>query len=236
MKTKSRVLLTMVCAVLLVVVSVMGTLAYLTDQESVTNTFTVGRVGITLEETSVDMGDNSQGDGSAKEYTNLYHLLPGHTYVKDPTVTVDAGSEAAYVRMMVKVEGMESLLQALPKYEEKDGQKVEIEANKKYYNGDIFLLQMLCFDEDGNCTWDSEDWKFVKFYDTTDTYEFRYKDVVAKSESATKLDPLFTYITVPGELDNTTLAYLDDVEIIVTAHAIQAAGFESAEKAWTEFK
>ena len=50
-----RILLLLACAVLLVSLSVGATLAYLTSTtETVTNTFTVGNVAITLDELDVD--------------------------------------------------------------------------------------------------------------------------------------------------------------------------------------
>ena len=53
MKTQAKVLVAALCAVLLVVGSVMGTLAYLTDRQAVVNTFTVGNVDITVDEAPV---------------------------------------------------------------------------------------------------------------------------------------------------------------------------------------
>ena len=50
MKTKSKALLLTLCAVLLVTASVLGTMAYLTSQDQVVNTFTVGSVAIKLED------------------------------------------------------------------------------------------------------------------------------------------------------------------------------------------
>lgn len=44
MKTRSKALLLTLCAVLLVAASVLGTMAYLTSTDEVTNTFTVGQV------------------------------------------------------------------------------------------------------------------------------------------------------------------------------------------------
>ena len=41
MKTRSKALLLTLCAVLLVAASVLGTMAYLTSTDEVTNTFTV---------------------------------------------------------------------------------------------------------------------------------------------------------------------------------------------------
>lgn len=98
MKTKSKALLTTLCAVLLVAASVLGTMAYLTDHQTVTNTFTVGKISITLDELDVD-GSTPDAD---RDMANKYHLMPGKTYTKDPTVHVTANSENAYI--FVKVE------------------------------------------------------------------------------------------------------------------------------------
>lgn len=89
------------CAVLLVCVSIGATVAYLTSQSTVTNTFTVGNVAITMDETKV--GEDGAAAASADRVTsNAYKLLPGHTYTKDPIVHVAAGSEDCWV--FVKVE------------------------------------------------------------------------------------------------------------------------------------
>ena len=81
---KSKVLITILCAVLLVTVSVLGTLAYLTSQDEVVNTFTVGKVNITLDEAAVN-ADGTEIAGADRVKENNYHLIPGQTYVKDPT-------------------------------------------------------------------------------------------------------------------------------------------------------
>lgn len=97
MKTKSKALLLTLCAVLLVTASMLGTMAYLTSTASVENTFTVGSVAITLDETDVD---NSTADAN-RDQANSYKLMPGHTYTKDPTIHVAAASEDCY--LFVKV-------------------------------------------------------------------------------------------------------------------------------------
>ena len=53
MKTRSKALLLALCAMLLVIALARGTVAYLTVQDTVTNTFTIGQVNITLGEGSV---------------------------------------------------------------------------------------------------------------------------------------------------------------------------------------
>lgn len=99
MKTTKKALLALVCAVALVFGSVFATYAYLTDSKSVTNTFTVGNVAITLDETDVDVYGVKEGETRVTE--NAYKLIPGHTYVKDPIVHVTAGSEKCYVFVKV---------------------------------------------------------------------------------------------------------------------------------------
>lgn len=239
MKTKKKALLLTLSAVLLVTVSVFGTMAYLTDKDTVTNTFTVGNVKLELDEAKVNPDGSYVTDHENRVEGNTYHLIPGHTYIKDPTVTVKANSEDAYVRMFVDVEGIDQLKSALPNSED----------TAKYYdeNG-IFLLAKLCVDKNEKCTWDSETWLPVGYTETirqvndetsitVGTYEFRYKEIVKKSETDTVLKDLFEAITVPGSIDNEHLAKLQETfKIVVTAQAIQADGFTTADAAWAEFK
>ncbi len=99
MKTRSKALLLALCAVMLVISSVLGTMAYLTSTDEVTNTFTVGNVNITMDEAKVKT--DGTVDGTDRVDTNTYKLLPGHEYKKDPTIHVDANSEDCW--LFVKV-------------------------------------------------------------------------------------------------------------------------------------
>lgn len=100
MKTRRNALLLSFCAVLLVVASVFGTVAYMTSKDQVKNTFTVGKVAINLDEAKVTE-DGKPVEGADRVKENSYKLVPGLTYTKDPMVTVLDGSEASYVRMKV---------------------------------------------------------------------------------------------------------------------------------------
>ena len=110
MKTARKVLIIALCAVLLVSISVMGTMAYLTSQDSVKNTFTVGNVKITLDELDVDKDSNTEdnvqyGEGenaTIRDRANAYKLMPGLDYDKDPTIHVADDSENCW--LFVKVE------------------------------------------------------------------------------------------------------------------------------------
>lgn len=101
MKKKTKALMLVLCAVLLVTASVLGTMAYLTSTDQVVNTFTVGKVAITLDEAKVDP-DGTAVTPAERVKENAYHLLPGHGYTKDPTVHVQANSEDSFI--FVKVE------------------------------------------------------------------------------------------------------------------------------------
>ena len=99
-----------VCAALLVCVTISATVAYLTSTAKVENTFTVGKVAITLDETKVNSNGLPPIDPEQRVSANAYHLLPGQSYLKNPTVHVDKDSETCYV--FVKVENGIAALEA----------------------------------------------------------------------------------------------------------------------------
>lgn len=102
MKTRSKALLLILCAMLLLVASALGTVAYLTVQDTVTNTFSVGKVDATLIEGSAGKRSMRARSTGAPVDENDHILMPGHTYTKDHTIHVDAVSEDSYI--FVKVE------------------------------------------------------------------------------------------------------------------------------------
>lgn len=208
MRGKIKVLGLLLGAVLLVTVSVFGTLAYLTDQASVQNTFTVGNVKLTLDEAKVD-DDGSALTSAARVDTNSYHLIPNHKYAKDPTVHVLAGSESCYVRLKLTINCCDKL--------------------DTIFSGHNETLLT------GFTTGDWVRQSDPVSVDNTRTYEFRYKDVVAKSDAQTELAPLFTKVEVPAWLTNEQLADLETLEIKVIAEAIQSYNFADADAAWAAF-
>ena len=101
----------LVCAfVLVIALAVSGTYAYLTSSDQVKNTFTIGKVAITLDEAKVNEYGELARDAAGRVKANTYKLIPGNTYVKDPTVHVDPDSEACYI--FVKVEDSITALEA----------------------------------------------------------------------------------------------------------------------------
>ena len=97
-KKNSGKKLTMVLVAIILVLccTIGGTLAWLVDTTNpVTNTFTVGKVEITLTESPLQ--DNGEYGQPAEGTKNAYPLVPGKTYQKDPTVAVDTSSEDCWL-------------------------------------------------------------------------------------------------------------------------------------------
>lgn len=210
---KMKPLMLALCAVLLVGATILGTVAYLTDTSEVVNTFTVGQVDIRLDEAVVDENGKPVGDDRTEE-GNKYHLLPGQTYTKDPTMTVVKGSEESYVRILVTINCYEELAAIF---------------------GDPFLPQYFVEGWD-NTVWLTTNTISRDEANNTATYEFRYfESVKPAADTDLVLDALFDTITVPNELTGAQLATIANLEITVEGHAIQKAGFDTAEAAWTAF-
>ncbi len=153
-------------------ITVGGTIAYLTDTTDVVkNTFTVGNVQIKLDETDVDL--YGVKDGETRVTANTYKMIPGHTYTKDPTVTVEEGSEDAYVRMIVT-----------------------LKFNKALTDEEVATALDNIFTGHDATKWTRKA-KTVSEDKKTIEYEYRYADAL----TAGKSESLFTGFTIPGTMD-----------------------------------
>lgn len=94
-----KVVLTLLAIVLLISGAVGGTVAWLvSNTNTVTNTFTVGKITIDLEET---INGNRTSAKEAAVENEGFKIVPGASEAKDPVVTVEAGSEKCYVYVCV---------------------------------------------------------------------------------------------------------------------------------------
>lgn len=208
---KKKILVACLCVALAVLTIAGTTLAYLTSQDKVTNTFTVGKVAIKLDEAKANT-DGTLVEGAARVKANSYKLMPGHTYNKDPMVTVLAGSEPSYIKMTV----------TFSKANELDAIFAPTGANlTSIFNG-----------------YDAANWIYKgNTKDATAgtrTYEFWYKETVGAPTADVALDALFDSITVPADITSEQLATIAGMTITVNAYAIQADGFTTAAAAWAE--
>ena len=211
--SKLRKVLLLACsAVLLVCLSVGATLAYLTSTDKVVNTFTVGKVAIKLDEAEAKP-DGTLVEGADRVKANSYKLMPGHTYNKDPMVTVLEGSESCYVKMTVTF-----------------SMAKELDAIFAPKGADMTSI----FKGYDSATW-TDKGNTEDTGKNTRTYEFWYKEPVEALTADVALDALFDQIVVPGFITNDQLKTIEGMTITVNAYAIQADGFADADAAWDAF-
>ena len=210
---KKKLLIMSVAMVLVCAFAVGMTIAYLTSTDEVVNTFTVGNVRIKLDEAKVDAYGEPVGSPAPRVKDNTYKLIPGHTYTKDPTVTVLSGSESSYIKMTVTF----TEAAALDAIFAPNGADLTEIFNG--YNPANWIYKGNTEDTVAN----------------TRTYEFWYKEAVAAPTADVALDALFDQIKAPDSLTNSDLNNLKDLKITVNAYAIQADGFATAEAAWAAF-
>lgn len=239
MKLSKKSLLLALSLMLALSMTAMGTIAYLTDTQKVENTFTSGKVDITVDETIVDEDGqptdaDEDGDGDPDndraEQGNEYHLVPGMTYVKDPTMTVKADSEPSYVRMRVVITSAKELVAAFDKHRANypDGfiPEKHVTQSPAAKEGWIYNVAGYNLDEEANEL----------------TLEFRYDGIVDPEsadfagEGDVVLPALFDTFTLPGCFDNDDVASLENMKINVIGEAIQAAAFDTEDDAWTAFE
>lgn len=223
---KKKALTLFLCVVLVTVASVFGTLAFLTDTDEAVNTFTFGQVYIAVNEAKVNlMGQPLDEAGNtvanvsdaSRVKSNNYRLVPGHTYVKDPTLTVFKGSEESYVRMLITINKLSELDAIFASY------------------GGADLLSIF-----GG--YNPEKWIYAgeTREDNAITYEFRYVDTVTPgADTDLILEPVFSSFTLPGEITDEDLQTLyansESLQISVVGNAIQASGFADEDSAWSAF-
>lgn len=83
-KSKKQLLRTLIACGLVVSVAAGGTVAYLTDAETATNTFTVGKVKIDLEEPGYPGNDSDE----------VKNIVPNQEIVKDPQIENTGNNDA----------------------------------------------------------------------------------------------------------------------------------------------
>ena len=209
---KKKILVACLCVALAVLTIAGTTLAYLTSKDTVVNTFTVGNVQIKLDEAQANP-DGSLVPNADRVKANSYKLIPGHTYNKDPMVTVLKGSESSYIKMTVtftKAAELDAIFAP-------NGAPLTSIFNG--YNSTNWIAKGNTEDTEAN----------------TRTYEFWYKEAVAAPDADVALDALFDQIKVPGTITNDQLKTIEGMTITVNAYAIQTDGFTDAADAWSKF-
>ena len=211
-------------AALLVAASVLGTLAFLASSTAVSNTFTVGKVGINMLESLTDKnGVDKDGAGERTTDGNSYMLQPGKTYVKDPAIFINADSVPSFLFVKVKngIATIESGYQApttsdgVPTY---DATTMKGQMIAKGW-------QLIKSNASGE-----ELYVYVGFNDANQTNaitDMKTGDVTCKMVGSANRETyeLFNDFTITTEIDENRLADFAGAKVTLTAFAIQADGF-----------
>ena len=206
---KKKILVACLCVALAVLTVAGTTLAYLTSKDTVTNTFTVGNVAITLDEAKVTPEGSLvyKEDGTTladRVDLNSYKLMPGHKYIKDPTVHVDADSEDCW--LFVKVENGLAAYEAATSTAEGGYKTIADQIKAKGWT-------------------ELTDVAGVYYRAYPDTTNANQKDFVVFSEFQ---------MSDTANANATEWAALKNASIVVTAYAIQADGIATPADAWSK--
>lgn len=197
---KKKVFISVIAAALVLCCTIGGTLAWLTStSDTVTNTFTVGNIGIKLDEAKVGPDGKALTDEhAARVIANSYKIYPGGTFDKDPTVTVNASSDRCYVFVMV---------------------------DNNLYIGNNSIVTFnnpdICWFQVGSSLSGN---RKLYAYSVSNT-----PTAVATSLTDTVLPPVFTSVTVDGDaVTSQNINELNTKTINVSAYAYQADGVDFA--------
>lgn len=216
--TKKRFVAILLCMTLVALAAIGATFAYLTDSKTVNNTFTMGNVKITLDESKVDeSGKAVEGD---RVTSNEYNVYPGAVVTKDPIVH-NTGKNAAYIRATVNVSNWMNLCAA---YYPDFGIHFP---SAGYENSLQLLVGQL-----------GEGWSVVgvtigdTFTDGAYGAKFilKYEGALAAGADTTAM---FQTVTIPAGIDNANTDSFSGVTVV--AQAIQADGFDTWEAAFAAY-
>ena len=215
---KKKITAIFLCVALVAIAVVGASLAYFTDTKTATNTFTMGNVKITLDETDIT---NPEGK---RVTSNEYDVYPGAVVTKDPVVH-NTGKNEAYVRAVVTIEnGMNWL---------------------GLYNDNVWTApQEAAFTALINNTlgegWEIADIAYAMSGPNHPTSDFvatlKYTKVLKATEDTTAM---FSEIAFPAKMTESDvtgrIAQDGNFGINVVAQAIQVDGFDTWEAAFAAF-
>lgn len=172
---KKKITAIFLCVALVAIAIVGASLAYFTDTQDAENTFTMGKVAITLDETNVN--DPTGDRVNSNKYQNV---RPGVPVTKDPIVHNAEGSNDAWIRAKVEVKGWVDTCKLATGYT--TGMDMKATLN-------------LLIDDLG------KDWSVVdaKVDGNDVTFVLKYANKLAPKESTTAM---FNAVTVPAGIKN----------------------------------
>lgn len=218
---KKKVFALVLCIAMLTLAIASGTMAYFTDTDEKTNTFTMGKVDIALDEPNY----TPAADGKLK-------VFPGQSYPKDPTITIASDSEDCWLVATVTITKRANLytLYADDTTGVKQPWGLSLAGAGKLVSGGIADYSAAGAEENGMSGTLLNGKVFLAYSEDaaadTITYTFYFKDI----HSAGQKEVLFTEVNIPSIIDNGDID--SDLDVSVKAYAIQAVGFENVYDAY----
>jgi predicted ribosomally synthesized peptide with SipW-like signal peptide len=223
MRKNKKITVIILAAALVISVVLGGTLAYLTDSDTVVNSFSLSDVEIDLDEPNYDTANNE-----AKHF-------PGRTFLKDPTVTNE--DSEAYLRVYLRFKDHESgaiitddsrlnmIWQTIYTDDSYGSESDPITSN---ISDDVSYS----LDDVEDCLGINTD-AFTKDTDRSTPGEtvYNYNGIFAENAAAV----LFTNIVIPTDWDRAEIDILGDYDIEVYAEAIHTSNFADAAAAFAAF-
>lgn len=217
---RTKITLTVVCILALLLSSALGSIAYLTSEDRATNVFNFGKVEITLDEAAIDANGRAIS-GAPRVQSNTYSdCLPGVSYDKDPTVHVLSGP--CYLRVLVKF-----------------NKRAELAAIAARHSAPIELAGIFT-------GFNAADWA-CRYNSITDTgapsvtvsnlgsnegfLEFWYTPDDGVAAAGTD-SALFEGVSIPEWLDSDDAESIQGFKLDIIAQAIQVRPFADAAAAW----
>lgn len=219
--TKKKIVTLALAAVIAVMAIAGASLAYFTDTKNAENTFTMGNVKITLDETDIT---DPEGDRVTSNEYGIEDVYPGAELVKDPTVH-NVGKNSAYVRAIVTIENG---MNWLGLYNENVWTAPQEEAFIALINdslGDGWELVDIAYDMSG------------PNHPTSDfVATLKYTEVLAPGDDTSAM---FSEVKIPEKITEnditTRISKNGTFHIDVKAQAIQTNGFATWEDAFAAF-
>lgn len=219
-KTK-KILITIMSVALIATVMIGGTWAYFTDAKEQENIVTLGHVQIRLDEPEFE---KKTTENDVVTY-RMDDVLPTQTIIKDPTITVDEGSENCYLRVKIEVTGFENLPAGSTKTADEYIAELEdalqvVKAGEDIETGNSVSLNAIASDGRTASGWFKSGEYYYYCGDVNSTDEDTKKGVCKAGE----VIPVFSRFTVPEKWGNEVADA--EFKISIYAEAVQADYFK----------
>jgi len=207
-RSNKNSLMAILGVVLVAVITISGTLAFLMDTDTATNVFTVGKFDISLTESDFIASD-------------AIGIMPGDTIAKTPIITVATGSAPGYIRFKVEITKKNGNIM------DPVNDAARIAKIYSLFSGSLFLA--------GQDELKTPALGYVlTLNESISTSSVLYYEALIDGAGndgvydAGETITLFTGLVVPTEWTQTDFDLVGNFKIVVTAQGIQAANLEDA--------